>query len=104
MVKTSPTNVEVVVENGNESLILMCDIVNGPGGPGALRWTKDGTSINSSTRHIMETSNSGSSLQIRNLSKSDEGDYHCIYEISGVVFSSNQTTVSIIGTYIYILV
>ena len=102
MVTTSPTNAEVVVKNGDESLILMCDIENGPGG--VLQWTKDGTSINSSTRHIMETSNSGSSLQIRNLSKSDEGDYHCIYEISGVVFSSNQTTVSIIGTYIYILV
>ena len=95
-VTVSPVTTEVIVKDGNESLTLMCDIMGLYGG--TVQWTKDGSIISNSMRHIVNTDDdSSSSLQIKNLTKTDEGSYQCVYELSGDSFTSNNATVSIKG-------
>lgn len=92
----SPATTEVTVKNGTESLMLQCNVVIVSGG--TVEWTRNGANINNSLpRHIVETDDSSSRLRINNLTKSDEGTYQCVYNISGALFSSNQTVVSITG-------
>ena len=87
---------EVTVKDGTESLMLQCSITIVSGG--TVEWTRNGANINnSSSQHTVETNDSSSSLHIKNLTKSDEGNYQCIYDISGARFSSNQSVVSITG-------
>ena len=92
----SPVTTEVTVKNGTESLTLLCNIIIVSGG--TVEWTRNGANINNSLqRHIVEIDNSNSTLHINNLTKSDEGTYQCVYNISGAFFSSNQAIVSITG-------
>ena len=95
-VTLSPATTEVTVKNGTESLMLLCNIIIVSGG--TVKWTRNGANINNSLpRHIVETDDSSSTLHINNLTKSDEGTYQCVYNISGALFSSNQAVVSITG-------
>ena len=91
----SPASEEVTVKNGTESLMLQCSVTVVSGG--TVKWTRNGANISNSLRHVVETTDSSSSLLINNLTKSDEGTYRCIYEMNGAFFQSNQATVSIAG-------
>ena len=90
-----PVTTEVTVKDGTEALMLLCNITIVSGG--TVEWTKDGTSISYSARHTVETRDSSSRLQIKNLTKSDAGAYQCVYNMSGAIFYSNQSAVSITG-------
>ena len=94
-VTVSPASSELSVKNGTESMMLQCSVTILSGG--TLEWTRNEAIIGNSLRHIVETANSSSSLLIKNLTKSDEGTYQCIYEMNGASFHSNQANVSIAG-------
>ena len=98
----SPVTEQVVVKNGNESLMLTC-IVMGLSG-GNIHWTKDGSVINDSTRHIVDSDDSGSRFRINNLTKSDEGGYHCVYDHNGAIYNSNEAVVSVEGLLIQLVI
>ena len=93
--KVSPVTTEVTVKDGTEASILLCNVTNVSGG--MVEWIKDGTSISYSGRHTVETIESSSRLQIKNLTKSDAGTYQCVYNMSGAVFYSSQSAVSVTG-------
>ena len=94
-VSVSPANTEEEIVNGNESLMLTCNVTGLSGG--AMQWRKDGSIIDDYTRRIVNSNTTSSSLQINNLTKSDEGNYSCVYNHSGVAFNSSQAVVSIKG-------
>ena len=94
----SPATEEVVVNNGNELLKLTCTVMGLSGR--SIHWTKDGSVINDSTRFIVDSDDSGSRFQINNLTKSDEGVYHCVYDHNGAIFNSNEAVVSVKGLLI----
>ena len=98
----SPATKEVVVNNGNESLLLTCSVKGLSGGN--IHWTKDGSVINNSTRHIVDSDDSGSRFHINNLTKSDEGIYHCVYDHNGAIFNSKEAVVSIKGLLIQLVI
>ena len=100
-VTVSPPTTEVVVESSNDSLTLMCNVMGLSGG--TIQWRKDGSIIDDSARHTVNSDVTSSILQIKNLTKSDEGNYHCVYDHNGAIFNSNQAVVSIKGSYIVIL-
>ena len=95
-VTVSPATTEEVVVNGDESLMLTCNITGLSGG--TIRWRKDGSIIDDDfTRHTVTSDATSSILQINNLTKSDEGNYHCVYDHNGVAFNSSAV-VSIKGS------
>ena len=95
-VTLSPAATEVIVKDGTESVMLLCSITVVSGG--TVEWTRNGANINNSVpRHTVETDDSSSRLQIKNLTKNDEGSYQCVYDMSGANFSSNQAVVFITG-------
>ena len=98
----SPVTEEVVVKNGNESLMLTCNITGLSGGN--IHWTKDGSVINNSIRHIVDSDDSGSRFKINNLTKSDEGVYHCVYDHNGAIHNSNKAAVSVKGLLIQLVI
>ena len=96
-VKASPTATEALVKKGNESLLLICNVTGLSGG--TIQWRKDGSIIDDFTRHTVTSDVTNSILQINNLTKSDEGNYHCVYDHNGAIFNSNQAIVSIKGRW-----
>ena len=94
-VTVSPTTTEALVKKGNESLMLRCNVTGLSGG--TIQWRKDGSIIDNSIRHTVNSDVTSSILQINNLTKSDEGIYHCVYDHNGVIFNSSQAVVSIKG-------
>ena len=101
-VTVTPATKEVVVNNGNESLLLTCSVMGLSGRN--IHWTKDGSVINDSTRHIVDSDDSGSRFQINSLTKSDEGGYHCVYDHNGAIFNSNEAVVSVKGLLIQLVI
>ena len=98
----TPATKEVVVNNGNESLMLTCSVMGLSGGN--IHWTKDGSVINDSTRRIVDSDDSGSRFHINNLTRSDEGIYHCVYDHNGAIFTSNEAVVSVKGLLIQLVI
>ena len=95
-VSVSPETTGALVVNGNETLMLTCSVMGLSGG--TIQWRKDGSIIiDDSTRHTVNSNATSSILQINNLTKTDEGAYHCVYNHNGVAFNSSQAVVSIKG-------
>ena len=91
----SPGTTEALVVDDNESLLLTCNVMGLSGG--TIQWRKDGSTTDNSTRRIVSSNATSSSLEINNLTKSDEGNYSCVYNHNGVDFNSSQVVVSIKG-------
>ena len=95
VVTAFPAIAKELVKKGNESLMLTCNVTGLSGG--TIQWRKDGSIIDDSTRHIVNSDATSSILQINNLTKSDKGNYSCVYNHNGVDFNSSQAVVSIKG-------